>query len=838
MATDLRLQVILGAIDRASGPLKRLRASATRTSAAIQDHEQALKTLQDRQKDLTAYRQTQVALNQTQRELRRYQQSTGHTADGVRRLTQRQEQQRATLHALGRTLDNANIQKEQAARAALKLHNAEAGVNNTLAEQRRHLDRINQQIRTQKRQDLTRRHGQSARHYGMMGGGGYAAVALAQRSMASVGRLIAPGIDWEQQMDTLAAVGRFSDTDPRLAGLMAQSRELGASTAYSATEVGAGQEFLLRAGLSAQAIQTSMRDVLDLALANNVELARAADLSSNIASGFRIDPNVAGNMTRVADVLTATASRANVDLEMLGDTMKYLGAGSGLGLSLEQAAAMAGLLGNIGIQGSQAGTTLRAMMTRLSNPVGRATDSIETLGLTLNDAQGNLRSVPDILADISRATAEMGNAEQAAHLQNIFGTEAGSGMAELVRQQGAGGINALIQSINESQGQNARAASTMADNTAGDLKALRSAWEEVGIAVANVTNGPMRHWLQRLTNVTRGLGDWIKQHPKLVTFTAKLGAVLAGLALVLGSTVVAIAAVFGGFSLLSFGVGLAALKLASFGRLAVFLATNPIGWILAAIAAVAAAAYLIYKNWDGISAWFKDLWQGIKAAFASGLEALGTLWQGAKGLFLAGMKGIADLFLNWSPLALLWRGITAALEALGIDVPDRFKTLGNAIVDGLIGGIRAKLDGAKEAIRGLASSVSGWFKDVLGIHSPSRVFAAHGHHTLEGYQQGLARREGNTLKQVNRLGQRLRKAGAGLTLAAALPVVADNLTFDTRAPLGATRSASHFTQVNHIHIHAAPGQSADQIAREVERILNQQAQRAQVRSRSSLRDRE
>jgi len=151
---------------------------------------------------------------------------------------------------------------------------------------------------------------------------------------------------------------------------------------FSAVDVGAGQEFLLRAGMQAQAVQSSMRDVLALAQANRMQLDRAADIASGIGGAFRVDMGQAGAMQRVADVLTGASARAKVDVEMLGETMKYLGAGSGLGLTLEQAAALSGLLGNVSIQGSQAGTTLRAMMTRLAAP----TDKAAWVPLTVNKA--------------------------------------------------------------------------------------------------------------------------------------------------------------------------------------------------------------------------------------------------------------------------------------------------------------------------------------------------------------------------------------------------------------------------------------------------------------------
>lgn len=1030
MAKDLRLEVVLGAIDKATGPLKKIRQGSGKTAEAMRATRDQLKELNKQQKDVTAYRKANAAMRSTSRRLRdlglkhddynrrldeqreahvriksnlatarreydklakqvgeatepsrqltaqleksrirltsmqqafdqssrsikKYKDRTRHLDDQVKGLRRTQERHQDTLRDVGRRLDDAGIKKDEASRAARELRLREERLNDTLEQQQRHLKRVAEK---QKRLgQLRERHGKEMMRVGMLGGGGVAAMAVGQRGVAAAGRLINPGIDWEAQMDTLAAVGRFQEDDPRLRGLMEQSRGLGGSTAFSATQVGAGQEFLLRAGMSAEAIQTSMRDVLDLALANNIELARAADISSNIASGFRIDPNVEGNMSRVADVLTATASRANVDMEMLGDTMKYLGAGSGLGLGLEQAAAMAGLLGNIGIQGSQAGTTLRTMMNRLSNPVGKANDSIEALDLQVTDAEGNLRQIPEILRDISSATEGMGNAQQAAHLQNIFGTEAGSGMAELVRQQGSAGIDELIQSITDAQGQNARAAGTMADNVAGDLKNLRSAWEEVGISIADTNNGPLRELIQSLTDITRRAGDWIKQNPETVAMLAKVGAAILGAALVLGGLATAVASILGPMLIMRFlvtrtatslfGLGLQAADgtrkagllsrtLSGLGKLlkgplwkglkgvgsmllwggkqlfgflqglralgailwavgkgllvgllgalkavALFLATNPIGW---AIMAIAGASFLIIKYWEPLKAFFSGLWKSLE-------KKAGEFWEWLEGVGPEAGRAVRDFFLNWTLPGLLvnhWDDIKAngrelwewfenapsnAIEAVktmladwdlkgamkekwdeGIEylknLPGSMKDAGIDAAKGLGNGIRNGAGNAWNAVRGLAGGTEQAARYELDTHSPSKVFARIGRDVTDGLALGIRRQQDNPVRETLGMVKRLRRAGAGLALGAAASVAVagqpgseGGIAIDHRPPMAAPSGGGLVIEGGiNIEVNAAPGMDEQALARrvadEVQRALAEAEHRAAARRRSAFYD--
>ncbi|HFG4203180.1 TPA: phage tail tape measure protein [Enterobacter hormaechei] len=145
---------------------------------------------------------------------------------------------------------------------------------------------------------------------------------------------------------------------------------------------------------------------------------------------------------------------------------------------------------------------------------------------------------------------------------------------------------------------------------------------------------------------------------------------------------------------------------------------NPIGL---AITAVAAAAYLIYRNWGAVSNWFKQRWADIKTAFNGGIV------------------GIGKLLLNWSPVGLLYKAFAGALKYLGIDLPAQFTDFGGHLIDGLVNGIKNKWESVKSTVSDLGDNVGGWFKEKLGIHSPSRVFMGFGDNIAQGASIGIKR---------------------------------------------------------------------------------------------------
>ena len=145
---------------------------------------------------------------------------------------------------------------------------------------------------------------------------------------------------------------------------------------------------------------------------------------------------------------------------------------------------------------------------------------------------------------------------------------------------------------------------------------------------------------------------------------------------------------------------------------------NPIGLV---ITAVAAAAYLIYRNWGTVSGWFKQRWADIQEAFNGGIA------------------GTGKLLINWSPAGLLYKAFAAALKYFGVALPAKFTDFGGHLVDGLINGIKNKWESLKSSVTGMGDSISGWFSEKLGIHSPSRVFMGFGDNIAQGAAIGLQR---------------------------------------------------------------------------------------------------
>lgn len=860
MTKPLKLQVLLNAVDKATAPLRKITASSSKTAKALRENRDQLRALETAQKDLRSFRDLKQQASETGNELRKQQQRVKALSNELRQngadtraLTAERSKAIKKAQQLTQQFD-AQRQKAHQLKAAVRdthgITGKLAGSEQSLARQiktaNQQIDQQQQKLKRLAAQEKKSAEARAAYNRGMsmrtsMAGTGAGMMATGGSALYAGARLLQPGVEFGQSMSRVQALSRLDKNDPRFEALRQQARDLGASTAFSAGQAADAQGFLAMAGFNPDAIKAAMPDMLNLALANGADLARTADISSNILSGFGLDPN---EMGRVGDVLTATTTRANVDLEMLGESMKYVAPQArAMSLSLEQAAAMTGLLGNVGIQGSQAGTTLRAMMTRLAAPTGKAAASLKALNVQAKDADGNMRDVPRILADVAKATENMGNADRAGYLKEIFGEEPGAGMAELIAQQGAAGIEKFTEILTDAAGENARVAKTMADNIGGDLKGLSSAWDDVGISITDTNDGPLRDLIQTITRVTRGVGSWIKANPKLAGTIAKIAAGLAVVITAGGALTLMLASLMGPMVMVRYGMAMLGPNVMTAGRallwmggvfrtLAAFMLTNPIG---IAIGLIAAAAYLIYRYWEPIKAFFTGLWGDVKAAFN------------------AGIGGIAQLLINWSPLGLLYRGITAALTALGVEIPEKFKGLGGMIVDGLIGGLKDKMSALKDTVTGVGSNVTGWFKEKMGIHSPSRVFAALGGYTVDGLNVGIEQQQDEPAKRVMGIAKRLTKAAGSLTLGSALamPALASSavdlasmrsVALDGRPAMSAQAGSASPAPAININVNAAPGMDeaalARYVAQEVQRAMAQEKLATAARSRSSMWDRD
>lgn len=857
MARDLNLKVNLQALDKATRPLRTIASGATTLGRALKDTRGELKGLQALQKDVSSFRNLKGAADQTgsamqanRERVRALSRELASTATPTKALTrqfqsavrqghalkQKHNEQQRELQGLRGKLGEAGISTRNLGQHERELRQRIEGTNKTLAQQEQRLKQLTTQ---QKRLGQAKAQYESTQQLaGSMAATGAGGLATGSGILYAGAKVMAPGLEFDAAMSKVQSLTRLDAASEDMAALREQARQLGASTQFTAGQAAEAQGFLAMAGFKAESIQAAMPGMLDLAKAGDSGLAETADIASNILTGFNLQASETG---RLGDVLVGAFTRSNVNLQMLGETMKYAApVAASVGQDLETVAAMAGKLGDAGIQGSMGGTALRAILNRLSAPPKAAADALDKLGISAKDAQGNLRDVPTVLQEIYEKTKNMGDADRAGLLKGIAGEEAVAGLQVLVKQAGTGALQEFVSTLKATEGEASATAKTMADNLRGDLSAMGSAWEDLGIQLQEQQNGPMREITQTLTGIIGGVKGWIAENPKLAANIVKTAAGVGILMAGMGGLTLAIASILGPFAMLRYGMmlfgirgaglagalfnlGKTALPLVGKGILFIgrALAMNPIGL---AITAIAGGAYLIYRNWDKVAPYFLGLWAEIKTGFSGGLA------------------GIAATIVNFSPLGLFYRAFAGVLGYLGVDLPAKFTDFGGMLMQGLANGIKNAAGAVKGAVVGAADSSIGWFKEKLGIHSPSRVFAELGGFTMAGLEQGLQAGERGPLSQLGDTAKRLTAAGAiGLSAAAgAMPAAAEPVAFDTRPPLAARAASPAAAQSGpasiNITINAAPGQDANAIARAVAAELDKREREKGARARSSLFD--
>lgn len=450
-------------------------------------------------------------------------------------------------------------------------------------------------------------------------------------------------VNFEQSIAKLGAITKSSDD--ALKNLETSARNLGETTQFSASQAASAMTFLGMAGFATNDILSATPGMLNLAQAAGSDLAETADIASNILSGFSLE---AEEMGRVGDVLSATFTSSNTTLQMLGDTLKYAApVASSTGASIEEVAAMAGLLGNVGIQGSMAGTSLRAAFLRLSAPPKMAADALHDLGIQVTDLDGNLRPVPELLKDLALATDNLGSAERAEAIKKVFGSEAAAGLTELIKQAGAGQLDAYINQLQQAKGTADTMAKQMSDTTHGSLKRLGSALESVAISVGSLLLPSLASGAEMFASMASSVSKAANEYPWLTKVLVGATIGLVGIKAVVVASLFSFTFLKGGvlslvtaYKTLSAGLALAQLGMSSFNVLSalsavrmgivtaaqwalnVAMTANPIGLIVVGIAALAGAAFLLIKYWEPIGTFFSGMWDSIKVHTASAVDWL------------------------------------------------------------------------------------------------------------------------------------------------------------------------------------------------------------------------
>lgn len=475
-----------------------------------------------------------------------------------------------------------------------------------------------------------------------------------------------------------AAVSGAAGADLQM--LNDKARELGATTSFTAVQVANLMTELGRAGFKPNEINAMTGAVLDLARATGTDAALSAGIMAATLRQFGMG---AEDATRAADVLTATANNTFNTVESLGESLKYAGpVAKSLGMNLEDTAAILGVLGNVGIQGSEAGTALR----RLSVISAGAGEKLQDLfGVTNTDAAGNLKPLVQILDEIANVTATMPVAERTKKMAEAFGL-LGITSANVLSQS-ADGVSALAAKLRDAEGTAKKTAKEMDAGLGGSTRIALSAIEGTALALTDALAPGLQKIIDFIGQTATAITNFIKQNQAMVV------AVTKGIA------------AFIGIGAAIFTVGLA-LSVVSATLAAVF---SPIGLIVAGVVALVAAVGSATGIFGQLSEIAGQAFGGIYDAIAAGdlVGAMDVLW---KGLVAGWTRGVAtlmsyvepwlDFFLN--TFTFMSANVMNIWDSMTSGIAQALVTVGSVvlgIVDNIVNGVMASFDAMVAAVR-------------------------------------------------------------------------------------------------------------------------------------------
>lgn len=334
----------------------------------------------------------------------------------------------------------------------------------------------------------------------------------------------AAGASFESQMSTVQAISQASESE--MARLKALAKQMGIETKFSATEAGQGLEYMAMAGWDVDSMLAGLPGIMNLAAASEEDLGQVSDIVTDAMTAFNLE---ASRSAEFADVLAQASARSNTDVAMMGQTFKYVAPVAGaLGFSIQDTATAIGLMANAGIKGEQAGTSLRAIFSRIVKPTAEVASAMERIGLSVTNSDGSMRSLDEILRDLRAGFSGLSESERASTAASLAGQEAMSGMLALVNASDED-YEKLSDSIYHAKGAAEEMAGVRMDNLKGDVTLLKSSAEGAGIAIYEGLSEPLREGVQTGTEWLNSFTESVEENlPTIRREVKSAGSVLMG----------------------------------------------------------------------------------------------------------------------------------------------------------------------------------------------------------------------------------------------------------------------------------------------------------------------
>ncbi|HFT7968813.1 TPA: phage tail tape measure protein [Enterobacter hormaechei] len=717
MSNNVRIEVLLNAVDRASRPLKAIQNASKSLAGDIRNSQTTLRDLNAQASRIDGFRKASAQLAVTGQSLNKAKQEAAALAVQFKNTENPTKAQARAMEAAKKSAADLQLkynglrqsvqrQRTELAQAGINTRTLSAderrlktSISETTAQlnrQREALARVSQQQAKLSR--VKERYQAGKNMAGSMAAAGAAGTGITTAGTMAGVKLLMPGYSFAQKNSELQAVLGVDKQSPEMEALRKQARQLGDNTAASADDAASAQIIIAKSGGDADAIQAATPVTLNMALSNQRSMEENAALLTGMKSAFQLSND---QIAHIGDVLSMTMNKTAADFDGLSDALTYAApVAKNAGVSIEQTAAMVGALHDAKITGSMAGTGSRAILSRLQAPTGKAFEAIKELGVKTSDDRGNTRPIFSILKEMQRSFEKnnLGTSQRGEYMKTIFGEEASSAAAVLMTAASTGKLDKLTAAFKASDGKTEELVKIMQDNLGGDFKEFQSAYEAVGTDLFDQQNDALRKLTQTATRYVLKLDGWITRNKSLAT---TIGVVAGGALALIG--------VIGGIGLIAWPVvmGINAI-IAAAGLLgtvftvaggAIVTAVGAISLPVVAVAgAVVAGALLIRKYWEPISAFFSGVVEGLKAAFAPVAEIFSPLTPVFDSI-IEKLRGVWQWFTD------LIAPVKATQETL-----DRCKNVGVAFGKALADALTAPLN----VFNSLSGKV-GWLLEKLGV---------------------------------------------------------------------------------------------------------------------------
>lgn len=631
----------------------------------------------------------------------------------------------------------------------------------------------------------------------------------------AAGAVLEIGTAFEMGMSTVQAIS--GATGDELAALTDKAKEMGANTKFSATEAAEAMQYMAMAGWKTDDMLNGIEGIMNLAAASGEDLATTSDIVTDALTAFGL---TAQDSTHFADILAQASSNANTNVSMMGETFKYVAPVAGaMGYSAEDVATAVGLMANSGIKASQAGTSLRTMLSRMAKPTKEVQAAMDALGISLTDSDGNMKSLHEVMGDLRTGFGGLSEAESITMATMLGGQEAMSGLLAIVNASDAD-YQKLTDSIGACDGAAASMADTMQNNLEGQLTILGSAAQglalevydsvkvaltditKLGIdAVSNLTDGFKTGGVMGMIEAAGQMANAFAENlpviieqglPLIEGFTENLRAnagklVDGGLNLILKlaqglmdglpamlqhvpQIIINLAGVINDNAPKLLKAGVKLIGILGKGLI------QAIPDIVAAMPQIIQAIVSVIQafNWGnlGINI-IKSLKNGI-------ISMVGAVQSAGTGIFNAIKGSIQNL-----PKALLVIAKNAVHSIVQSFTSQPWGNIGKNIITGIATGITGSIGKVADAARNAAKKAFDAAKDFLGIHSPSKLMRdVIGKNMIAGFESGIVSETPNLEKTSAGSAQRAVESMQGVALKRSGTVVAGNSKVSGPSPDG------------------------------------------------------